>query len=365
MADVTSGRDPMAWQEALERALEAPALADFDRAGQISDDAKAAAYQVAVALGYCRLCDVSLPSDLDGVLSAPEAIAAGEELLRCLKAWQEEARQLPKRWDTEPPGTEIDLCAEVLEARMDAWAVYVAISETHEDLLIDKEPGSEELESLIGQIEGELDELDSILTSPEIFALLSTLAETPILNNWRRMLRTDDPDCLYLPWWLDGCLEEKDRQITAELGEFEQNLLGFGPRLRAGELSQPGVPRHSAAPILAIKTPAPLAAEGGEEEPPIPVVLRWSSPDGQWQARLACPRDWPDDSPLVVEFFDTRYDPATALAGQPVWLAGQEANIDDQGRAHFPLENLKARLQACDVLTLEVGQERIEWAATE
>lgn len=363
MTHPSSGHDPMGWQYELQLALEDPALAAFDSPGVPGPEAAAAAYRVALCLGYCRLLGADLPAELDGTLPPREAMAAGEELIRHCAFWIDEARQLPTRWDAAPPGVEDQYAADMLQARMDAWAAYVAISEAHEDCVTQQEPQTQEFGRLLDQLLDSVELFDRTLQEPEVLAILSTLVGTPLLDNWRKMLRI--PEGPFLPWWLEGTLEQEDERIAAEI-ERDRTLVSIS----SGVASQPPptpaiIPRHSAAAIWEVPIVEALAAEPTDQTPPLPVILKWASPDGRWIARLSCPRRLAAGGHLPLEFLTPGGQPAVDLSGQSVWLAGQQEVIDSQGVAKFDLQNLRTViLQPNQPITLEVGQERAEWPAT-
>lgn len=362
MTHPASGHDPMGWQYELQRALEDPALAAFERPDIPGPDATAAAYRLALCLGYCRLLGIDLPDDIDGILPAREAMAAAEELIHHLGVWVEAAQQLPDRWDSAPAGVEDAYCTDILEARNDAWAAYWAISEAHEDCLAQGEETGEEFDGVIDRVVDALDRFDAVLQQPEMLSLLSTVAGTPLLHNWRKMFRI--PDSGYMPWWLDGTLEEESRRIEAEVAAFADKWLAPRPVSIALQHSPSVARRHSAAAIENVQVTAALAADPSDDEPPIPVILGWTSPDGRWTARLSCPSRVAPGGRLPLEFLSLGGQPAADLAGEPVWLAGQEERIDAQGVARFDVQQLKtATAEPSQAFTLEVGEGRTEWPA--
>lgn len=362
MTHPASGHDPTGWKYELQRALEDPALAAFERPDPPGPEAAAAAYRLALCLGYCRLLGVDLPDDIDGTLPAREAMAAAEELIRHLGVWVEEAQQLPARWDAAPPGVEEAYCSDTLQARTDAWAAYWAISEAYEDCVEQREEAAKEFDGVIDRLLAALDRFDDVLQQPELLALLSTVAGTPLLDNWRKMFHI--PDSGYLPWWLDGRLEEESRRIEAEVAAFADQWLVPRPVSTVPQRRLASGGRHVAAAIKEVQVVAALAAEPSDEEPPVPAILRWASPDGRWTARLSCPNRMAPGGRLPLEFLSPDGQPAADLSGQPVWLAGQEERIDAQGVARFDLQKLQTDLpEPSQPLTLEVGQERVEWPA--
>jgi len=366
MKESASNFDPTGWRYELELALEAPELEAFDSAEVPGPEAAAAAFRLALCLGYCRLFGVELPADIDGILPAREAMAAAEELIAHINHWVQEARELPSRWDTAPPGTSEDYCADLLQACMDGWAAFLAISEAHEDCVVRKEPAAQDFDRVMDRLLDALDRFDDTLREPEIISLLSTLAGTELLENWRKMLGI--PGEKFLPWWLDGTLERESQRIEAEsLAAWRQlQALGKVPApKRPADLPTPStIRRHSAAAILDIPIGVALAAQPAEEAPPVRAILQWASPDGRWVARLPCPRQVPAGGRVLLEFLDSAWQPAVDLSGQPVWLAGQQETIDAHARASFDVQSLKSALSAADQpLTLEVGKDRTEWQA--
>jgi hypothetical protein len=199
------------WCDELARALEAPELAAFDSTEVPGPEAVAAAFRVALCLGYCRLFGVELPKDLDGTLPAREAVAAAEELIAHINVWAQEARNLPARWDAAPAGTEQDCCADILQSCMDSWATFVAISEAHEDCVGYREPEAQEFDRVIDRVMDAMDRFEDTLREPEIISLLSTLAGSELLANWKKMIAPG-----YTAWWLDGTLERESQRIATE-----------------------------------------------------------------------------------------------------------------------------------------------------
>jgi len=211
------------WLDELYRALEAPELEDFDSTEAPGPEAVAAAFRVALCLGYCRLFGAKLPSDIDGTLPGRWAAAAARELIGRINVWVQEARELPSRWDVAPPGTETDLCADVLQSRMDSWAAFLAISEAHEDCVRCCGPEAQEFDRVLDRLMDAMDRFDGILREPEIISLLATAAGSALLENWRAALAPG-----YIPWWLDGTLEAEDRRIAAESEAAWRQLQALG-----------------------------------------------------------------------------------------------------------------------------------------
>lgn len=107
---------------------------------------------------------------------------------------------------------------------------------------------------------------------------------------------------------------------------------------------------------------APLA-RAGEAVPPEPLYWwLWSSPAGEFTARLTVPPRPAADQRVMLEFLDAAQQRATGLAGQTVTLHGVEAAIDSTGKATFSLVPL---LETDQPLVLRVGAQQIEWPLIE
>jgi hypothetical protein len=182
------------WRCELQAALEAPELAAFDNAATPGPEAAGAAYRLALCLGYCRLFGVGLPSDIDGVMSAREAMAAARMLISNVSVWAQCARELPARCNAAPAGVGAALCADLLQAWMDSWAVFQAVSEAHEECVCLGGPDAQEFDLVIDRTMDALDRFDSTLQGRDV---LSNPASSQLVENWRHMLAPG-----YFPWWL-------------------------------------------------------------------------------------------------------------------------------------------------------------------
>lgn len=371
--------DPLGCRAALEEALSAPALDVFDLPAPPSEqkdvrapasssvgrtpsaasaESSAAAYQVAVALGRCRLFGVDL-GDLDGTLPPRMAVAAAKQLANYLIQWTNDARTLPQRWDDAPhPAEAEEMCLELLEARMETWAAYIALDEAFAEALETPEPqdnpqAAAALGAQMDNVPGLINAFDDALI--EQIPLLATAANTELLNNWRALLA--QPYREILPWWLDGTLEraadEAYRQMLAELPAFQPQLAG--PIVLPLPKSSPAV-----AAFRRAFARAEQIAAAPEERPPI-TILRWNSPDETYYAYLPLPAAAVTE--IVLSFFTSSDEAATELAGTNVQLDGVESTIDAQGQARFSYEQLQAatRLEAL----LLVGSDRTAWPVQE
>jgi len=375
--DWTNGNDPFGWLEELQEALEAASLEEFEtrEPKAVSEEAKRAAYQLAVALGRCRVFGVQAPADIDGTLHPPVAVAAAEVGIQYLRQWTERAHRLGQDWDASEPEIAETLCAETLEFLMETLFVMEALSEAFEADL--EQGGSRDLWEAIGHYTEALGELDRALQTPENLALLSTVVRLPLLDNWRQSLAGDYKEVL--PWWLDGTLEKVDQQIT----EYCRRTLPAGEVWRRMmERRQPSTPSPVEAPqpevlvaaALAIRMrrrwhemikrlPAAMAmaAQPAVESPEV-AVAHWRSPEGKYIADMPVPLRPVVGQPVYLKVFRTEdAAKATELAGQPVVLAGLQAVLDEQGRAAFSLEELQRAIQAGADPTLKIGPDLTPW----
>jgi hypothetical protein len=196
---------PSGWRQELAYALGQPELAEV---ASDTEPVRRAAYWLAVVLGNCRLRELDL-GESDGSLPVPIALAAGRRLAALLEQWGKDAGRLEERLQgaTEPEAN--DACFDLLEARMEAWAAFVAIDEAYQARLARRQPGQvafvDLMEKLLDRIEG----LDRRMKGQ--VDLLSLVAQYPLLDNWKRSLGPTYAQVL--PWWLDGTLEATAAQM--------------------------------------------------------------------------------------------------------------------------------------------------------
>lgn len=103
---------------------------------------------------------------------------------------------------------------------------------------------------------------------------------------------------------------------------------------------------------------SPVARAGEEAAVEAPRFWEWTSPSGEFTARLVIPGAADVEEQAVLEFVGAEMRRATSLAGQPVWLHGVAGLIDAQGKATFAVSAL---LETEEPLVLRVGHERTEW----
>src|SRR5258708_7346232 len=92
-----------------------------------TEPAQRAAYWLAVVLGHCRVEGVELGA-MNGSLPVTVALAAGQRLGWLLSGWTRDAEDMEKQLEEAEGEVEAnELCFELLEARVQAWAAYVAV----------------------------------------------------------------------------------------------------------------------------------------------------------------------------------------------------------------------------------------------
>jgi hypothetical protein len=341
--------DPFGCRDDLRDALADP---DLNTSGEA---AEGAAYRVARALGRCRLYGIAPGDDLDGVMPPPLAEAAASELTRRLASWADEAGRLGDRWDAAVDPAEADnLCAGLLGARMDAWAVGVALDEAYLDAVAEDAAGANSLGAAIDRASDALDRFDQALEGQT--EVLATITGTNLLTGWRALLApTFGED---LPWWLDGRLEEAAGRSDAEAARSMPGA-GSWAALRQHSLRlasrEPASPPVAERPMMAASTPGPG---------PHVRLLRWVSRDGKFLAELRVPEEpTPEQAavprPLNVTHRGGPEDGAMAveLASLPVRLgAAEPRSIDERGKAMFRLDELGSGAPR-----LSVGDQSEEW----
>jgi len=186
---------PWAWVQAGESYGDRPAA---------ESSADGAAYRSAVALGRCRLLG-SARADLAELTLAPAVgISAAQELALRVKRLARQAKSLPAdlRGVTSPRAS--DLCMGILEARLEAWAAYLAIDESY-SAAVDGADAS--TETFSQAIDAALDGLaafdDAIQFAEPLVASIASAPGSRLLDNWKKLLAA--PYRQSPPWWLD-CL---------------------------------------------------------------------------------------------------------------------------------------------------------------
>ena len=360
--------DPWEHVEQLREALDAAALDCFERPDENrpSPEACEAAFHVAMALGYCRLFGITIPDGLDGVLSSNVAIAAADYLCESIERWSVDARNLEMLWDQSDPTVGELLCYDMLEARMDCWATFVAVDEAFEAAAGEREPDVVAFNTAMERLLDKLEEFDLALQDEGTVELLSVVAGGELLGNWKRLLADEyrEPPA----WWLDGGLEQVQRNLDEELeatlprsqAQRQREQVKVVPTAK----TPAAVHRHHRSRVLSITYQAATAGDTSAE-PLRPFSLHWASQDGGVHASLRCPAAAVRGQTVPLEFARTDYQAAVELQGKPVRLAGVPEEIDERGVARFKLEQIQAALQdpSHELIILEVGENREEWPA--
>jgi hypothetical protein len=334
------------WGDACElhAALDRHELDFFDGgrpAAEAPDSARRAAVDLAVALGRCRLHGVALPPEDDGVLPLEIAQAAAARLIDGLGEAGLIARGLGERFDEATDPIEIeDLCLELLSVRMDAWAAFLAIDEAYAAALEDEDK-DEALPSRLMPLLDAIDRYDEALLDQ--LDVLSIVARTPALGNWRARLAPEFAESL--PWFLDRTVIER------EAAQIEREALAWEPPVPARMRTGTAVKVEPRAILIIIWSGlvdrynnqigqcAPAARPRRESTS----VMTWRSPDGAMLARLDCTgldRLLKEEDPAVeLRFFappQGRDEPIDELVDRrkTVVLAGVSGEIVKDDRSH-------------------------------
>ncbi|HEX4608971.1 MAG TPA: DEAD/DEAH box helicase, partial [Urbifossiella sp.] len=203
MTPTPSGHDPLGWAESFRQALAQAPLAEFESDAESGLPALRAAYHLATCLGRCRLFAVAL-GETDGTLPPKVAVAATEQWRSHIDAWTVAAGRLEWVWTSVVEEVEaLDRSADLLSARMESWAVFLALDEAYQDCVVAASPARRRLGTLLRAAVDELDRFDTALRGAASY--LAPVAGTELLENWRRLLAADYRQTL--PWWLTGELE--------------------------------------------------------------------------------------------------------------------------------------------------------------
>lgn len=306
---IGAGSDPLGWREDLREALAQPLLAVFaDCSAAVDGTHRRAAYSVAVCLGKCRLGGVD-PCDLDGTLPARMAISALGQWQDYLVQWVAAVEQLPCAWSEAAEEVEaLDLAVDLLSARMNSWAVFLAVDEAYEDSV---ETASEFRTQLREALRFTLDALNGFdeALRRQVVAL-APVAGTEFLANWRSMLAAEYR--AVLPWWLDGSLEDLWRQVGP-------GTPGWIPEGRSVAQARFGVvPKASRAADRFGPLPSAIDEPDGRAERRLPLATsRRSSPgrgDPYWY-------EWFVGVPELVNLVDPDAD-VLSVAFQQEWVKG-------------------------------------------
>jgi hypothetical protein len=175
-------------------------------------------FDLAVALGRCRLFGVGLAEIEDFTLTAAAARLAAKHAIELFKTELELTTGLPGRLSAERTYRERDYVLERLEARMDLWALSVAVAEAEEasadtvnpnapqagpqsDARVEERVHAGEVARMMRVIQWMAGRVDGNLQHH--VELLKSAAGTYLLTNWRRVLARGYGGEAW-PWWLDG-----------------------------------------------------------------------------------------------------------------------------------------------------------------
>ena len=184
-------------------------LATAEVAGARGSLGERLCFDLAVALGRCRLVGAALGIG-DFTLAAAAARLAAKRAIEVLKWELEFTSTLPAELSARRTYGERDFVLERLEARMDLWAVGVALAEAEEaaggqEGRSEGQVGLSRSMRVVRSMTGRVD-----VNLQHHVKLLRTAAGTYLLANWRRLLAQgyggagEAPEAL--PWWLDGCI---------------------------------------------------------------------------------------------------------------------------------------------------------------
>ncbi|MGC8541687.1 MAG: hypothetical protein ACP5QA_13810 [Phycisphaerae bacterium] len=320
----------------------------------IPEAARRAAYHVAVCLGHARLFAVEL-GELDGELPPAMALAALLELNKLLERLIAEAQSLGDRWDAceHPASAGVDMVCSLLEEAFDAWAAWEAINETLLTGVLaaceQKKPGwLDEHEKQRDQCAGLRARLDAALRQQE--ELLTVALDTNLIENLRGSLTPDHK--LLAPWWLQGRLEEVAAWLQSDKGPL---ALSHEQVQTMRKVSQKSRNRWWLGDGY---QPLAAAAAGPATEAASSLLMTcWAGPEG-YEAELLVDENMPEDKPVALAFFGPDNQPAKALVGRPVELAGVHGVIDAEGLARFTRQSLRGGASEPELL---VGLEKLPW----
>ena len=162
--------------------------------------AGAAAAELAIAVGQCRLLG------LDTIPPVPPANATASirGLIEFVTQAAADATTLGKRYDgTARAADQIRLVYEVLVARLDAWAGFLAINEAYQMVLDARNPALVDLSTAVDALLDATHRLDEAMLSEA--SLFSVANDMDLLGCWRSALAPEYAE--FLPWWLDSAPE--------------------------------------------------------------------------------------------------------------------------------------------------------------
>jgi hypothetical protein len=316
---------------------------------------QASALRAAIALGYCRLFGADL-GDEDGALPLPIAKAATTALHDLIDDAAKRAQILAHDWDsTDEPIERDELCVRLLLDRMDIHAAYIAVDEALLEAYGDQEISWQEYDSTLQALTEKAEQLDVALQQPGNLEILSTVAHLPLIENWRILLTQDHHGLM--PWWLSGLLSEV---AQVSMHEALKRMPSAGIWQTVARAVTDKEERQLAAlklHLLMTLRARVAAAPAGQ-----PVIIRWISPDSQYEAHCVLVQDKRPEQ-IEIVFMTSAGEPALRLGNQPVWLADLESKISAEGKAWFPSDGLLQALESGKPPCLAVGSSREVWEA--
>ncbi len=183
-------------------------------AGDWNDNSRAAALFLARAIGYCRICGVEA-GDEDGSLPSAMLPEICAELKDRTQGALLELTHFEIELDLATTAEEAELLATtILENRMDAWAMWIAIDERVQMLLREQHHvesnDSEPLGMVLSQLMSALEQWDVDLQARG--DLLAIGLDLHLIDNWRAALAK--PFSEFPPWWLDAAFWSAAANVT-------------------------------------------------------------------------------------------------------------------------------------------------------
>jgi hypothetical protein len=335
-------------------ALRQPELRRLEQSGAGAFDAEVdeAAFRLALALGEAQLFGVALGED-DGILPAATAIAAARGLVAVIEQGLGLVESLGQSWDEARTGSEAeDLAAGLLEMRMKVWAAYEAVAEAEREAVADQDSQVADLSDRLDAAAGRIIELDEALQAE--LGILSTIADLPLLENWRRMLAAPHRDPM--PWWLDGRLEAEAERVGLEAKTWMPDADQWRNIREIAARNQAEKPISLS---LEEWLPREVLAAASDEDAIPPLGYRFDDPRGHYEAMLLVPESLPPGKSLVLRCFERESGKeAQALKGERVFLAGVSRDLDSHGMAVFSYKELAER---GGHLRLSIGDPPVAW----
>jgi hypothetical protein len=268
---------------------------------------------------------------------------ACEGILFDADAWLGRAAELDRAWDEGEEAEELDwqthqLLEQLDHAALNLWALG--------RLGAPEEAGRlTTARKAVARAEGFL------AARPDLFLSLASDA-TAVISAARPGLEDDEPEL-----WETLLKYRRIEEARDELETPPERDALLGQAVTRGGTVQP----HAADWSWLPEPPLAMAAATGRAAGM--VHLQWREPGGEHSAVLAVDRSDPA-TPLRVNFYHGD-EAASDLQDKPVWLAGCEGRIDEQGNADFPQDELRRVRGEGRPVRLEVGPAKVAWEFVE